>query len=633
MRKRISLIFIAFFGTFTGFSQEPLNVNLIADSLTAGSDAVVRYYSTTYERKSLEVYNKQVHYVVTVLNAQGKHAARLSIRYDRNSEVTEIKGTVYNADGNVHGQIKKKDIKDYASNASYTLFSDNRVKSISPLQSGYPYTVEYRYTVKHKGMVGFDTWMPLKGFDLSTERAELVVKTPAALALRYMALNHDFDFEADTSEPGHTLKWSAANLKAIESEPGLPHYLDYMPVVLLSPNDISYEGTSGSFRTWNDYGKWVYSLIEERDLLPDETVIKMKGLTDTIPGQLEKVKAVYQYMQGKTRYVNVALGIGGFQPLHAYEVDEKGYGDCKALSNYTRALLKSVGIESYYAEIGNGRSRELKYPDFASINQTNHIILCVPVDGDTVWLECTSQTAPFGYIGTGNSNRYALLISEKGGVLARTPVYRSAENVRTSRSNIDIEENGDALYEVTTDFVNAEFGDVSGILQLSQKEQRDALLKYLSLEGFTMEKFSMLETTSELPEARFSLRGKVSRFATKSGKRLFFRPEYIFSQTSFNTISKERDLNLYKPIGYHHVDTVFIAMPENFHIERLPEDVSLESDFGSYSLSIIHNDTGIQMTRNLEIHSGNYCSSQFTSINSFTEAISRSDDRRIVICQ
>ena len=632
MSRLTSLILFIFFGAILGFGQGPLNVDLIPDSLTSGADAVIRFYTTKIDRHSLKAYSKKVHYAVTIMNSQGKKKARLLIHYDRNSEVTDIKVTVYNADGEIQGKIKKKEIRDYVSNASYTLFSDDRVKSILPLQNEYPYTVEYSYTKEYKSIVGFDTWMPLKGFDVSTERAELEVKTPAKMAIRYKAINRDFDFKADTSETVHILNWSTGNIRAVEAAPALPHYLDYMPVVLLSPNDISYEGTRGSFRTWNDYGKWVYSLIEERDVLQEETVRKMQQLTDTIPDELEKVKAIYQYMQGKTRYVNVALGIGGFQPLHAYEVDEKGYGDCKALSNYTRALLKSVGIKSYYAEIGSGRSRELKYPNFASINQTNHIILCVPVHRDTVWLECTSQTAPFGFIGTDNSNRYALLVGEEGGVLARTPVYHTEENVRHSMSIINIDKSGNADYAVTANFGNAEFEDLSGMINLSPKEQRETLLKNLSMEGFTIANFSIQETTSSKPEVRLCLKGNVLRFASKSGKRLFFRPEYLFSQTYFKSISKERDLNLYKPVGYHHVDTVSITLPESFHIERLPENVTLDSDYGSYSLHAIQTESGIQMVRNLIIYRGEYGRSQFEAINLFTEAISRSDETRIVIC-
>ena len=53
---------------------------------------------------------------------------------------------------------------------------------------------------------------------------------------------------------------------------------------------------------------------------------------------IEKAKIVYKYMQEKTRYISVQVGIGGFKPMLAKDVDRLGYGDCKALSNYTKAL-------------------------------------------------------------------------------------------------------------------------------------------------------------------------------------------------------------------------------------------------------------------------------------------------------
>ena len=630
------LLFYAFYtlaGILPGFAQSSLHVDLIADSLTEGSNAVLRYYKTSYDRESLKSYDLQVHYAITVMNARGKHAANLLVQYDRNSEVSDIRGTIYNKEGNELGKLKKKDLKDYPYNASYTLFSDNRVKAVSPAINTYPFTVEYSYTVHHNATVGFGNWMPLLWFNVATEQAELQVRTPSDLGIRYKAMNHPFEFNADTSGEVYSYKWTAYNLKAIGREPSLPHYLDYMPVVMLAPNDILYEETEGSYLNWEAYGRWVYSLIEERDQLPLETVSRMRELVDTIPGQREKVKAIYQYMQSRTRYVNVALGLGGFQPLHAYEVDEKGYGDCKALSNYTRVLLKSVGIASYYTEIGSGRSRELKYPDFASVNQTNHVILCVPLEGDTVWLECTSQSIPFGYIGTSNSDRYALLIGEEGGVLARTPPYPSSGNLRVAKSQVEIEESGAARMNLCTDFTQAEYEDVAGLLELSQKEQRESLLDHMVLEGFVLEDFAIEETSTNMPQARISMKGSVSKFATKSGKRLFLRPQHLFNQTSFQYIPKDREIDIFRPVGYHHVDTVFISLPEDYRVERLPDDVLAESDFGSYTLSVAKTDKGIQITRSLEILSGNYSRSQFTALNTFYEAISRSDQKSIIISQ
>lgn len=630
MKRSVSLFLFVLTGTFVVFGQNSLNVDLIADSLREDADAVVRFHHTTYERKSLDAYSVTKHYAVTILNSNGKRHARLAVHYDRNSEITNLQGVLYNAQGKMTDKIKKKDVRDYASNASYTLFSDNRVKTFNPAMNVYPYTIEYKYTVENKGVVGFETWIPSM-YGVSIEHAELVFKTPEAHKLRYKVLNYDFKFDSLVTGQGYEYTWSMAHMMAREYEPAHPYYLDYIPAVMLAPVDISYEGSRGDYRTWNSYGKWVYSLIEERDVLAEETVQKMKALTDTIPDPYDKVKAVYQYMQNRTRYVNILLGIGGFQPLLASDVDVKGYGDCKALSNYTRALLKTVGITSYYTEIGSGSMRELKFPGFVSANQTNHIILCVPMKQDTVWLECTSQTIPFGYIGTGNSNRYALLVSEEGGELVRTPKYSGSENTRITSARIDIGAGGDARFEGVTDFRNAEYEDVRGWLQGSQKEQKDFLLEQLPFEGCAVERFSMEDMTVDIPEARISVAGEVLRFATKAGSRLFISPEYIFSQTGFYAITADREENIYKRIGYNHRDTVTLVLPENFQIESLPVDTELQSVYGTYSLGFESTPYGLRIIRNLEVFAGEYSSKHFKAINSFTRAITRSDEKRIII--
>lgn len=80
----------------------------------------------------------------------------------------------------------------------------------------------------------------------------------------------------------------------------------------------------------------------------------------------------------------------------AKDVDRLGYGDCKALTNYTRALPQVVGVPSYYTIIYGDRQRRDLHQDFVSM-QGNHAILAVPVKDQIYWLECTSQVHPFGF--------------------------------------------------------------------------------------------------------------------------------------------------------------------------------------------------------------------------------------------
>ena len=96
-------------------------------------------------------------------------------------------------------------------------------------------------------------------------------------------------------------------------------------------------------------------------------------------------------------------------------------------------MLHAVHLEGQSVYINGGKDKQVQYPDFPNA-YFNHAIACVPMKNDTVWLECTSQTNPCGYLGKFTDNRPALLAAPDGGHLVRTPVYD--EKTNTVRKNI-----------------------------------------------------------------------------------------------------------------------------------------------------------------------------------------------------
>ncbi|MDP4989490.1 MAG: DUF3857 domain-containing protein, partial [Polaribacter sp.] len=108
-------------------------------------------------------------------------------------------------------------------------------------------------------------------------------------------------------------------------------------------------------------------------------------------------------MQQKTRYISVQIGIGGWEPIAANLVDDVGYGDCKGLTNYTKALLDVADVTAYYTVVYADDRIDVD-KDFSSL-QGNHVILNIPNNGKDVWLECTSQTMPFGFLGDFTDDR------------------------------------------------------------------------------------------------------------------------------------------------------------------------------------------------------------------------------------
>ncbi|MCW0481119.1 DUF3857 domain-containing transglutaminase family protein [Gaoshiqia sediminis] len=632
MKRKFLQLLIGLLASIPGIAQRNFDYSLVPDSLKKDANAVVRSYSTIYNRLSVEEYTLTVNYVATILNEKGSSAAELLINYDNNSEVADLQGAIYDEKGIYVKSIKKKNFNDYAFNNSFTLYSDNRVKQYSPSATSYPYTVAYTYSIEYKSTVGFPIWFPQMGFGVSAEEAELVINTPEILGLNHMPLNYPFRFEETTSGTSKHFKWTATALKAITYEPGLPDHLDIFPSVLLSPNDIAYEGTTGNFTSWEDYGKWVYSLIDKRDGLPAETLAEIKLLTGPIADAKEKAEALYKYMQQKTRYVNIALGIGGFQPMAATEVHQKGYGDCKALSNYMKALLNGIGIEAYYTEIGSGAYRKIKFPEFPSVNQTNHVILCMPNGKDTIWLECTNQNLPFGYIGANNSDRYSLLVTPNGGKLARTPTYETRKNTRNSNIQVSLFGNGSARIEFTADFRNYLYEDVFYLIGQSKEEQKKELLKTLSRGDLQIDGFSLTDVSGDDAKATLQLNGQMNSYAVTGGNRIFVEPNLMFRHAFAGNQMKNRKQNLYEAVGYAYNDTLNLTIPLNTSIEFLPNDNEFSSPYGSYKITYQKlGDTQIRVSRQITIHKGNFPPEEFGTINAFLTGVLRQDKEKIVL--
>ena len=81
----------------------------------------------------------------------------------------------------------------------------------------------------------------------------------------------------------------------------------------------------GEYTNWKEFGAWMNAtLLKNRDILKQATKDKVLALVEGVTAPLEKAKIVYEYMQNKTRYISVQVGIGGWEPIAANEVDEVG---------------------------------------------------------------------------------------------------------------------------------------------------------------------------------------------------------------------------------------------------------------------------------------------------------------------
>ncbi|OWY23392.1 DUF3857 domain-containing protein [Sphingobacteriales bacterium UPWRP_1] len=609
------------------------HVGLIPDSLLENANAVYRISNTSYTRKSVSALREYVHFAVTILNAKGdKHAAFAGF-YDNFITISDFTGTIFNENGVKIREIKPKDLLDEPAYPSFTLYSDNRVKYITPKIATYPYTVEYSYVVTYKGFVGIQPWRPLPDYHISVMQATLSYTTPSVIGINYKMLNGQLSFSEKTENNLLTYEWHAENLKAIADEPVSPPFTELFPAILLSPANFEYDNTFGDFSTWESYGNWSYSLISKQDKLPENVVTFIKQLIAPLSSKKEIAKQIYQYMQSKTRYVNISLGIGGFKPVNAQKVDENGYGDCKALSNYTKSLLKIADIEAYYTEIGNGTYQKIAHADFASAYQSNHVILCVPIDKDTIWLECTNQKIPFGYIGSGNSNRYALAITSTGGHLVKTPVYSAQNNLKTTVASQIILPNGNLSTNASFYYTEMAYEDVFGLINSSKEEQKNYIQKNIPINNLHLDTWKVLDSSNEtgIPSGSVQFLATASGYASVTGQRIFV-PFNPFNRASnpFGGATK-RTSDIWLEYGSMQIDTLYFTIPEGYTPEFIPDALTAKSVLGSYELKSRQDNNRICFVRKFVLNEGRYPAKDYPEIYSFFHHIADFDTKKIIL--
>src|SRR5690606_3862327 len=197
---------------------------------------------------------------------------------------------------------------------------------------------------------------------------------PSDLGFKYKNYNFAPNQLVETKS-ANSLTLSVENLPATKAEQYSPSFSQLVPYTLFGLEKFKLEGVEGDAASWQSFGKWMHdNLLVGTNALSDETKSTIRTLVGAEKDPIAKARIVYQYMQSKTRYVSIQLGIGGWKPMLAKDVDRLGYGDCKALTNYTKALLDAVGVQSHYAVIYGDEQKRSLNPDFVSM-QGNHVIL------------------------------------------------------------------------------------------------------------------------------------------------------------------------------------------------------------------------------------------------------------------
>ncbi|WP_026725901.1 DUF3857 domain-containing protein [Flavobacterium sasangense] len=628
--KKIFFLFI-FLLSISIFSQENIFTTiLIPKELTENANSVVRNQKIDVEIFSKKNMTIKKYKVVTVLNSKGLGNIDAIEYYDKSTSVKSIEAIIYNSFGKEIKKIKRKDFIDQSVADGFSVYSDDRKLFLDYIPIEYPFTIVYTSELETSNTAFLPKWLPLDDFYESIENSSITIKYMSGLGFKYKEKNFN-NYNISKQQDLNQITYRAVNIVAQKREELSPSFKNIYPSVLFGLDFFSLEGVEGNATTWEEFGKWRYkSLLSDNEEVSIQTQNAIRELVKDADSPIEKAKRIYEYVQNKTRYVSIQVGIGGWKPMLVSDVDRLGYGDCKALTNYTRVLLKTVGVNSYYTVVYGGEEKISFETDFVSM-QGNHIILALPVATGYIFLECTSQTSPFGFNGNFTDDRYALIVKPEGGEIVKTTNYNDSKNKQIISGTYTIDATGNLSGFIQIKSSGIQY-DVVYPIEKKSNEDKESYYKnrFSWIKNLKIKKINQLNDKEKI-EFTEDVEMMAQSYATISND-LMIVPLNVFNRyVNIPQRYKERKNSFEVSRGFHDNDITQINFPNGYVIDGKFDNVIIESTFGKYKLMLDKENENFVLKREFILNNGVYDKSEYENYRKFMEQIAKSDNSKIIL--
>ena len=622
-----TLFLISLFVIFISSAQEKYSIaNLTADLIEKSNSVIIqqdiRVIMDDYD--DMTIHEDKI---ITILNEKGMSALDAYASYDKSTKIRNLKVTVYNALGSEIKTFKERDFMDVSAVSSVSLYTDNRVKYLEYTPASYPVTIHFEKETKTSNTAFVKSFTPYTNYYQSIKSSTFRIENNSEIVLRFSENGFMEGVSIENDNP-NLLTYSVSNLPSISREVYSPSFETFTPKVMFALQTFELEGEKGEVSNWQEFGLWQHeNLLKGLDELPESTISEIKLLTQNLETTREKAKAIYEYVQNNTRYISVQIGLGGWKPISAKEVDDKKYGDCKGLTNYTKALLNLVDIESNYCVVYSGSEIQDISEGFTSM-QGNHVILNIPQENDEdIWLECTSQDIPFNFLGTFTDDRKVLAVNPTGGEILRTPAYTEKDNYQKTTAEINIIEKA-ITANVNIRTRGTQYNDRYSLGGENEKNIKSHYLFYWN----NLKEMTLLshEFSNNKEDVTFfeKVELKAENYVKIYGNDLILDvnpfnkfqvnlPNYKVRQTPFN-VSR----------GFVDEDE-FTFNLENLAVDTELKDISLDSVFGTYKLSFELKDNVLIVKRYFRLNKNNYQKSDYEKFVEFFSQISKYDNTKL----
>ncbi len=651
----------------TGFSQTLLTIFALAvfaanisavdkENVPSWLQQSAKAVSPTYEKDvpAVVLHNEQTVNVNPdgVMTVTTFHAVRLLTRGGKNyadayapylqssSKVREIKAWLLRADGTFKFYGKDETL-DQVSDPD-DIYDEYRVKTIDGSKDADVGMVfGFTTVIEERPLFTQDRWEFQRRLPTLLSRYSL--NLPSGWQATSVAFNRA---EIKPTISGSNYVWEMRDMQPIPPEPDGPSVNNLAPRIV-----VNYFPTSANahvYDTWQDVSKW-YTELSQSSLTLDDTIAgKAQDLTANSKTELEKIRAIAEYVQS-LRYISLQIDVargGGHRPRPANLVLQRGFGDCKDKANLMRAMLKALKIESYLVLIYSGDPTFVR-AEWASPRQFNHCIIAVKVSAETnaptvmtheklgriMIFDATDSYTQLGDLPDHEQGSFALVAAGADGDLVKMPTLSPDSNKQERYAEVNLLNDGAIEGKIR----QQSFGQ-SASFERGKLRELSAADYSVSLERWLTSRIKGGKVTKAVPsdqklDGKFDLNIEFSapNYAQlMQGKLMVFNPAMVGRLDQFSPVEGKRQTPIMIDSSSYS-ETIKVKLPEGFVIDEIPESSQIEAPFGKYNARYETVDGFLLLKRSLVLNRMTVPAARYEDVRNFFGVVRAAEQSPVVL--
>jgi hypothetical protein len=446
---------------------------------------------------------------------------------------------------------------------------------------------------------------------------------------------------------GNNWQWEFHDVDGVSEEQEAPALGSMAGMLAVSFYSAS-QPQASRITTWNDVANWANGLNASRRTSTPQLQLKVAELTAGKSDTLGKLHVLASYAQHNIRYVEIGIGIGGFQAHMAGDTFANSYGDCKDKATLLVTMLREAGVESYLTLVDSERG--VVNPAVPTPWTFNHAIVAIKVPdgmattglyatvddpklGRILFFDPTSEMTAFGMLPAHEQDSYALVITGNGGEMIKMPLLPPPVNRLDRVAHLQLTAEGGLLGEVQETRLGYEASTMRSMLINVDRDKRVKFIETFLGEFFdrsqlTYASIGNLDKYDEPLILKYKF--QAADYAKSAGDLMLVRPRVLGNKASGIAEDKKRKYPVSYPTTTLQSDTIDIKLPAGYSVDELPPAADVTAPFAEYRSKIESKDNTLYYSRSYTVKDPLVPLDQMPALRTFMRGIAN-DERNTAV--